>query len=421
MTNNYHDKKTMAIGLMSTMRLMGLKVFIALIGLMGLMSCSSSSDDEGETQSPAPAEVSEEVAISFSGSESLEDAVTRAAGKPLHDAGPTQFSVWGYKNESFAADVYGNTQTVFPGYTVKYQANSAATTTTNSSNWEYILLEKADQSIKYWDWSARAYRYFAVTGTPSGADGTYGGVGTYWTSGSYETYELTLSADASGVDKATIDANIAATPYFSRLWFSTGDPVAFPDKKFGKPVTLEFVKPLTRVRYIFKYAYPREGIKLTEASFMPTADVAAAEEDKVKIARKGTVTVHYPKEGTETKEWYTTEVDANKATRLPALTVDYDPEDDSKNYVTLSSGLMTSDGWYVLLPNNTQGSYTLSVKVNGETKTAEVPQQYMQWLPGYSYTYVFKITDEGGVEIGWVEYAVTPWTEQEADRPVYNW
>ena len=101
--------------------------------------------------------------------------------------------------------------------------------------------------------------------------------------------------------------------------------------------------------------------------------------------------------------------------------MDYDPEDDSKNYVTLSSGLMTSDGWYVLLPNISQGSYTLSVKVNEETKKAEVPQQYMQWLPGYSYTYVFKITDEGGVAIGWVEYAVTPWTEQEADRPVYNW
>lgn len=390
---------------------------MGLIVLMGLMSCSS-SDDAVDNNPPAP--VLTEVAISFSGSESQEDAVTRAAGKPLHDAGPTQFTVWGYKDMRFVADVYGDMQTVFPGYAVDWHEGSAATTTTNSNGWEYIKADP-EQTIKYWDFSAKAYRFFGVTGTPSGADGTYGGVGTYWTSGSYETYELTLSADASGVDKATIDANIAATPYFSRLWFSTGDPVAYPNKKFGKPVTLEFLKPLTRVRYIFKYAYPREGIKLTDASFKPTDDIAAAEEDKVKIARKGTVTVHYPKEGKETKEWYTTEVDANKDTRLPALTVDYDPEDDSKDYVTLSSGLMTSDGWYVLLPNNTQGSYTLSVKVNGETKTAVVPQQYMQWLPGYSYTYIFKITDEGGVEIGWVEYAVTSWTELEADRPVYNW
>ena len=82
---------------------------------------------------------------------------------------------------------------------------------------------------------------------------------------------------------------------------------------------------------------------------------------------------------------------------------------------------MTSDGWYIVLPNNIQGSYTLTVTVNGENKTAVMPEQYMQWLPGYSYTYVFKITDEGGVEIGWVEYAMTPWTDIEVSKSVYNW
>ena len=402
----------MALGLMSTMRLMGLRALIGLIVLMGLMSCSS-SDDAVDNNPPAP--VLTEVPISLSGSESQEDAVTRAAGKPLHNVGQTQFKVWGYKDMSFAADVYGDMQTVFPGYEVDWQTGSAATTTTNSNGWEYILTTQPDQTIKYWDFSALAYRFFGVTGTPSGAEGTYGGVGTYWTSGSYQTYELTLSADASGANKEAIAANIAATPYFSRLWFSTGDPVAYPNKKFGKPVTLEFLKPLTRVRYIFKYAYPREGIKLTEASFKPTADVAAAEEEKVKIARKGIVTVHYPKDGTETKEWYTIVKDGSDAKELEALTEDYDPEDDGKTYTE------TDKGWYTLLPNISQGSYTLSVSVNGEDKTAVVPQQYMQWLPGYSYTYIFKITDEGGVEIGWVEYAVTPWTELEADRTVYNW
>ena len=402
MTNNYHDNKKMAISLMSTMRLMGRRALMGLI-LMGLMSCSS-SDDAVDNNPPAP--VLTEVAISFSGSESQEDAVTRAAGKPLHDAGPTQFTVWGYKDMRFAADVYGDLQTVFPGYAVDWHEGSAATTTTNSNGWEYIKADP-EQTIKYWDFSAKAYRFFGVTGGLTGIDGTYGA------SDEYRTYKIAINADAT---------NIAATPYFSRLWFSTGDPVAYPNKKFGKPVTLEFVKPLTRVRYIFKYAYPREGIKLTDASFKPTADVDEEDDSKkVKIARKGTVTVHYPKDGTETKEWYTTAVDANKATRLTDLTVDYDPEDDSKDYVTLSSGMMTSDGWYVLLPNISQGSYTLSVKVNGENKTAVVPQQYMQWLPGYSYTYIFKITNEGGVEIGWVEYAVTPWTELEADRTVYNW
>jgi hypothetical protein len=139
--------------------------------------------------------------------------------------------------------------------------------------------------------------------------------------------------------------------------------------------------------------------------------VDAAEEAKVKIARKGVVTVHFPTEGTEIKEWYSVEVDDDKSTRLSAFTEDYDPEDDGKKC------------WYTVLPNNTQGSYTMSVTVNkdDEPKTAVVPANYMQWLPGYSYTYIFKITEEGGVEIGWVESAVTPWTEMEAPWTVYNW
>jgi hypothetical protein len=68
-----------------------------------------------------------------------------------------------------------------------------------------------------------------------------------------------------------------------------------------------------------------------------------------------------------------------------------------------------------------QGSYKLSVDINGQTKTAAVPANYMQWLPGYSYTYVFKITEEGGVEIGWVEAAVIPWIDLRTDHTVYNW
>jgi hypothetical protein len=290
---------------------------------------------------------------------------------------------------------------------VNWLSGSASSTTSNSDGWEYVNQQASgdEQTIKYWDWAAKAYRFFGVTGSPSEADGTYGADGTYWTYGTYKTYKITIDADASST------AAMTATPYFSRLWFSTGSEALYPTRLFGKPVTLEFLKPYSRVRFIFKYVYPREGIKLTEISFKPTTVGD-------KIARKGTVTVHYPKEGSETKEWYTMGPETGTGSEeLDEFTVDYDPEDDGKTY----SAPMTSDGWYMVLPNNTQGSYTLSVKVNGETKTAVVPQQYMQWLPGYSYTYIFKITDEGGVEIGWVEYAVTPWTELEADRTVYNW
>ena len=75
----------------------------------------------------------------------------------------------------------------------------------------------------------------------------------------------------------------------------------------------------------------------------------------------------------------------------------------------------------MVLPTLSQGSYTLSVKVNNETKTCSVPAEYMRWLPGYSYTYIFKILEEGGVEIELVQAAVTPWVDMAVDYTGYNW
>ena len=73
---------------------------------------------------------------------------------------------------------------------------------------------------------------------------------------------------------------------------------------------------------------------MTEISFKPTTVGD-------KIARKGTVTVHYPKEGSETKEWYTMGPETGTGSEeLDEFTVDYDPEDDGKTY----SAPMTSDG-----------------------------------------------------------------------------
>ena len=420
------------IRLIGPMRLMGL---MGLISLMGLMGCSGGGGDDapGLPPTPPPTPTVTETAISFSGAESLEQAVNsggsdganraygtdganrRAAGTPLSEKATT-FHVWGYKNMTD-----GSTQNVFPGYQVDWSANSAATTTTNSKGWEYVGID--NQTIKYWDWGAAAYRYFAVTGwsgaeppTPPAtyeADKAYGADGTYGANGAYKAYEISMLADASpGATAEATAAKMNATPYFSRLWFSTGNQVAYPDKQFGKPVTLEFLKPYARVRFLFKYSTPREGFKLGVPSFKPTVD-------SKKIARKGTVTVHYPTDGAEIKEWYTVEPNSdsdpavNKA--LEAFTEDFDPDNDTKVYNTCDNG------WYWVLPNNTQGSYTLTVNVNNSDRSVTVPAQYMQWLPGYSYTYIFKVTEEGGVEIGWVEYAVTPWTDMIVSKSVYNW
>jgi len=372
---------------------------IALLPL--LASCQSGSDElQGEepTEQLSP--------ITFSGMQSEERELTRASS--LQDAGTTTFLVWGYKNMTEDGGTYdadaSTMQTVFPRYTVKWQSGSAATTTTNSSGWEYILMDPADQTIKYWDWSARAYRFFAATnwleddGTPYAAQHTYGTATTYNTT--CRAYQLTMLADASSADSMDV------TPFFSRLWFSTGDPMAFPDRQFGKTVQLEFLKPFARVRFILIYSNSPEGIRINGKAFAPT-------DSTKNIVRKGTVTVTYPLTGPKTSEWYgMTHTTTDDEAGLDAFTEDYIPD-----------GGPSKEIWYYVLPNNEQGSYTMSITMNNDPtpKTAVVPATYMQWLPGYSYTYIFKILEEGGVEIEDVQSAVTPWWELATNRTVYNW
>ena len=442
--------------------------FSLIISLTALAACSSDSGEEQRPVVPTPEPVvPTEVAISFSGHEeegkTVDTGSTRAetrAGTPLSEMGVTQFNVWGYKNMGYTEPNYDGKQEVFPGYIVKWLANSAATTTTNSSGWEYILLDPADQTIKYWDWAAKAYRFFAVTNWSGDLPADPGDYDVNKTYGADNTnsYEITMLANCSGADKEAIATNMDNTPFFSHLWFSTDELPTYADKRFGKPVQLEFLKPYARVRFIFKYSYPREGIKLTKTIFKPT--------DGSEICRKGTFTVSYPMTGAATSESYTVTPEAVATTytavangttltsgktyytsgsgagefvsngsevadgtnyftltnkKLEAFTEDCDPEDDSKVYTE------TDGGWYYVLPNLSQGAYKMAVWMNADdvsaeaSRTAVVPAEYMRWLPGYSYTYIFKILEEGGVEIELVQAAVTPWTDMEADHEVYNW
>ena len=140
---------------------------IGLVGLIGLMSLMSACSNEPEPVEPEPLQT----AIAFSGNMQEQEEMTRAA-TPLEEISTT-FHAWGYKNDGYENSSYTSYQLVMSDYTVNWTNNSAYTTTSNTNNWEYVG-QGDDQSIKYWDWSAKAYRFFGYApgkGTAARAPG----------------------------------------------------------------------------------------------------------------------------------------------------------------------------------------------------------------------------------------------------------
>ena len=408
-----HEQMTAAMGLIRPIRLIG------LIGVLSLMACSAEQEMPEEPAVPETA-----TAISFSGTEGTEEQVTRGAYRAYESyeayktnktAGNTRaaqgledllpdgkkfFKVWAYKN---SGNDYEGLQTVMEDYTVRWVDRSAYTTTSNTNDWEYVNQQSAgspEQTIKYWDWSATAYRFFGVTG---GVTGTFGSYESY---GAHSTYEITIPVDATSEKEAE------NTPYYSRLWFSTGNLAEYPTRQFGKPVQLEFLRPIARVRFMFIYEDPADEAYtvLAVKGFGPTTSGK-------RIYQVGTVKITYPLKGTQTTESYSVTPTDNG---VEGLSDDGIPAFTQYYYETPNN--VNARKWYSVLPAINQGTYTLDVKVNGNDKTTVVPAAYMNWKPGFQYTYVFKIHVDGSVSISAVNAAFTPWVvEDPRNHTVYNW
>lgn len=386
----------------SPIRLISPICLIGLICLISLTACSSGGDVAGDEPSPTPVnppipEPQTETAITFSSGLANEEAVTRADG--LETVTET-FKVWAYKNMSYQDGSYSVLQTVINGYTVNWVQNTALTTESNTDDWEYVNQQpenKTEQTIKYWDWSAKAYRFFGwAPGNPGEGITPQKPQETQKTQGTQ--YTLTFS----GLNART-EGSIAAAPYFSKLWFSNGNPDDYPNRRFGYPVKLEFLKPFARVRYLFTFA---DGLTLTDSDlkeplFHPT-------DDQKSIAVQGTVTITYPLTGSGTE-----------------YTWDSSPESSSSGnaYLDRDQELGTRGNWYTVLPMKNQGTYTLSVVVvGGKPQTTVVPAEYMTWAPGHQYTYIFKILEGGEVVLDNLQVFVNDWNVTDnVDHTIYNW
>lgn len=376
-------------------------IFIISALAICLLSCSTPEQDDLLIPEP------QQGSISFGGeSGSWQDAPTSRAGETGLETIEKSFRVWGYKNTGGNhTDGFTEPQKVMDGYIVNW--NQPATGGTGS--WDYTGIRNEElqttQTVKYWDYSATCYRYFAFS--PEDANVTTkllqeGGNSSNQTGTTYEEGSSNQTDKASKVSfqipfEYKEEATSSSTPYISDLWLSDNQNFG-DDKKYGACVKLTFAPIVTKVRIIFKYPENITNISIKDISFKQTAgDVPTA----------GNICITYPITGTGTQHvysWKTTQ------TGIINLSVPYEEEAD-KIHQTKERGK-----WYFVPPIGEQGTYTMTATINGKTSTAIIPEQYMQWKAGYQYTYIFKITEAGTV-ISFTKLQVEKWTES---APIQN-
>lgn len=372
---------------------------ISLMALC-LLSCSHSGQDDPFIPG------SSESGIAFGGnSGNWQEAGSRAGAQNGSRAGEgetgletlfTSFRVWGYKTKTDTnqEDENGTAtiQKVMEGYLVDWDKAT--------NGWEYIGKQNTflntTQTIKYWDYSASSYRFMAYAYND-------------------DPKIVTASTDAN-LSNTTFripyafsdDATSTTTPYISELWLSKNQSTS--QYKFGEQVKLTFAPLIAKVRFKFKYAEGQEP-EITEISFKDSrwqndADGKLQWTTTDAITPiEGKIIISYPLSETNTTVSKTWEKD--KAGPLE-LTIPYEEEADPIHQTT------TYQKWYYMPPMDiakyTQGSYTITAKVNGNPVSATVGSEYTQWKAGCQYTYTFKIS-ETNTSISFAEVQVEKWVE----------
>lgn len=333
------------------------------------------------------------------------------------------FVVYGAK--STATTMAGNfaATKVFDHYNVNFTTNTAGTTASNTSDWEYVGQAKhanaatTSQTIKYWDLSTAEYDFLAYsTGTATEiSSGTV-------TSGSLLVSAInpsTLTTAAYTVEGATA-ADLAK--------FYVADIKTVLKANYKDEVTFSFRSLSSKIRigvYETVPGYSVKDVKFYSADATIGDGTPYLYGGATAFNDKGTFTVSYPTIGYANHE----NSDYNKAhvsfspaasegqnalKTFEALTPKVALTDDnaSGDYLGRTAPAASMTPYLTVLPNengvilNMKCDYTL-VSIDGSSETikvtgasAQVPSVYAQWLPNYAYTYIFKISDKSNGTTG---------------------
>ncbi len=396
-----------------------------ILSLLSLTACAY--DDDTAVVAP----VAGDGAISFANAVA---PFTRAekTGKEAADLLGGHFHVFAIKNED--ADGAGNLTAenlVFNNYKVTYTDGSQGTSATNPAGWDYVgetltANEAANiqsnsgteaQLIKYWDYNASDYTFYAFAMANNNIDEGKIKVEkvTNYKNDVYQNgYTVTLTADADPTKLYLANRqHITAS--------ANQDPTQ--TNAYGGKVNFSFRNAMAKVRVgmyetIPGYSLTLDAFRIADASATPSFGDMTTEQTtsfaanlaNAKPGTAGSFTVIY-------KDQQTTEENVPavlfNGTRANVLTLGDNLKqgtqlgEDAANVVYDQAG-----GAYTPVYPMEGNVSNLKLKVDftltaktGETikvknATAEVPASFLKWRPGYAYTYLFKISDQTNAAIG---------------------
>ena len=412
-----------------------------------LVALASCSDDQfvGDNSPTMGVENNEGAIVFGSGAK----AITRAdhVGADAASLLNNQFVVGGFKGTYTSGQDLQNvtiaTGKVFDNYLVQWGANTAGTTTDNTSDWKYVGITAAEpsgiagntQSIKYWDYTATQYDFIAystgnativTTGTASDAITGNKVLVTAITPTTAKTSAYQLSGKAADLAKCYIADMVT-------VYKDGTDGMHYQDE-----VQLTFRALASKVRMAIYETVPGYSVKDVKFYTNSSTTIAAGPgenydatlfttgtTDKDNFYTAGTYTVKFPTIGksnvtpSKNSDYNKAHasfavVDGGKATTqafgtLQKVGQEYKEAEGTyyigRNATNASFAGTTSPYYQIVMPNE-EGAvlelrvdYTLlSIDGSGEEihihgATAYVPAIYAQWKSNYAYTYIFKISD----------------------------
>ena len=398
-------------------------IFFAAVALVALVNCTSDERIGGEAISPDSPQVGQG-AIVFS---TVSKGITRAGstGADAAEVLNKNFVVFGYKTVS------SNPQTVFDNYQVNWVTNTAGTTESNSANWEYVGYRNlpfgttttsggilnthgvaknatgsstnVEQSIKYWDFSASQYDFFAYSlGAGEADDADDDSDPQYAKASALSNSTYTLEGNAAQLGACYISNKKTVTPALN-----------------ATQVDLEFRSFLTKIQLGFYETIP--GYSVKDVKFYPSASGSSSATPSLYAASEvlpngGKYTVTFDANGKPQLALAASDPTKISKIDFSATLTNYaqkDYKEASANYLGRASNAATLTNTVNVLPNPSNES-ALNLKMDftlvsrdgtGETinmtgATAVIPAVYAQWKPNYKYTYIFKISDNTNVQSG---------------------